>query len=116
MASPEEIGKALQQEIERLRVKEEEQQKTINALKQEFTDANTSLDPEAVAKVARKAIIDIMPKAIIQLGQLIEYAESESVRAGLSKFVIACGLDKSKFEDVGTGSLAALVKELAKND
>lgn len=103
----------MQAELERLRRKDEEQTRTIQSLKEEFTDANS---PEAISQVARKAIIDIMPKAIIQMGLLIEYAESESVRASLSRFVIACGLDPSKFEDKGSESLAALVKELAKND
>jgi hypothetical protein len=113
MASPEEIAQAMQQELKRLQQKDEESTRTINALREEFANAN---DPEQVSQVARKAIIDIMPLAITQMRTLIEYAESESVRASLSRFVIACGLDKSKFEDSSTESLAALVKELAKND
>jgi len=113
MASSEEIAKVMQAELERLRKKDEESTKTINALQQEFSQAN---DPEAITQVARKAIIDIMPVAIVQMKALIECAESESVRASLSRFVIACGLDKTKFEDSNSESLAALVKELAKND
>lgn len=106
-------AKILQDEIERLRQKEAKQAETLKALQEEFADAN---DPEAIVIKARKAIKDLMPVAITQMGILIEHAESESVRASLSKFVVAAGLDKSKFEDDSSSTLQELLKQLANND
>jgi len=108
--SPEESGDLLKQEIARLRAKELSQQETIEALKSEFADA---VDSEAISRTARKAIRDLMPQAIVQMGMLINNAESESVRASLSRFVIAVGLDKAKIEDSDSQELRTLLKDLA---
>lgn len=111
--APEDHAKLLQEELARIRAREEELERTRKALAEEFADAN---DPDAIAKVARNAIKRIMPKAITQMEQLIEYAESESVRASLARFVIAAGLDKTKFEDSSSSELKELLKQLAAND
>ena len=109
----EDYANSLQAEIDRLRRKEEENEKTLKALHEEFANAN---DPDAIAQVARKAIVDTMPQAIATMRELVEHAESESVRASLARFVVAAGLDKSKFEDSSSSDLKELLKQLAAND
>lgn len=113
MSEPNEYANLLQQEIARLREREQENTKTIEALKQEFADSE---NPDDIVKIARKAIRTLMPRAIVELGNLIDGAESEAVRGNLSKFVVSVGLDKSKFEDDSAGSLKTLLEGLAKND
>lgn len=108
--TPEESAKILQEEIARLRAREEETERTRKALLEEFSKAN---DPDEVANVARNAIRDLMADAVLQMGFLINHAESESVRASLSKFVVATGLDKNKFEDQSSSDLRELLKQLS---
>lgn len=108
--SPEDSANILKQEIERLRTRERELEDSRKALQQEFAKAN---DPESVVKTAREAIRDIIPDAVIQLKTLINHAESESVRASLSKFVISAGLDKGKFEDDSGSELKDLLAKLS---
>lgn len=111
--TPEESAKILQEEMARLRAKEEELDNTRKALQSEFAAAN---DPDKVANAARNAIRDIMPDAVIQMKTLVNYAESESVRASLAKFIIATGLDKTKFEDGSSSDLKDLLAQLTAND
>jgi hypothetical protein len=111
--TPEESAKLLQQELARLQAKEEELEKTRKALQQEFSQAN---DPDEVANVARNAIREIMPDAVMQMKTLVNFAESESVRASLARFIIATGLDKNKFEDGSNSDLKDLLKQLSAND
>jgi hypothetical protein len=111
--TPEDSARILQEELARLAKKEDELDKTRKALQSEFAKAT---NPDDIANVDRNAIRDIMPDAVMQLKTLINYAESESVRASLSKFVIATGLDKSKIEDGSSSDLNELLKQLAAND
>lgn len=111
--TPEDSARILQEELARLKKKEDDLDNTRQALQQEFAKAT---NPDDIANVARNAIRDIMPDAVMQLKTLINYAESESVRASLSKFVIATGLDKSKIEDASSSDLNRLLEQLAQND
>lgn len=108
--SPEDHGELLKAEIERLKRERDEEAKARRALIQEFSNA---ADADDIARKARNAIRDLMPDAIIEAQKLIKYAESESVRASLSKFVISVGLDKAKFEDDSAGELKKLFENMS---
>lgn len=56
------------------------------ALEQEFENADPN-DP-VTAEKARKHVISLVPDATTQAKHLLNHAESESIRAGLAKFII----------------------------
>jgi len=82
------------------------------ALRQEFAKAGTY---EETVEVAKNAIADLLELSITTTKQLIASADSESVRASLSKFVIDSVLT-GKLDAKADASIADLIKKLADND
>jgi hypothetical protein len=108
---PEQVAALLQEELNKERNARLELERTRDALVQEFSKANTH---DEVLEVAQKGIKDLLPDAILQMGHLLQHAESESVRAGLSKYITDSVLTH-KIEGEGNSEIKNLLKELANN-
>ena len=82
------------------------------ALQQEFAKADTY---EETVEVAKRAIADLLELSITTTRILISSADSESVRANLSKFVIDSVLS-GKLDSNTDNSIRSLLSKLADND
>ena len=103
-----ELGKLLEKERNRVT----ELEANNRALVAEFSKADSYED---TLKIAREAIKDILPLAITTVKSLIASADSESVRASLSKYVMDTVLS-NKLDSGSNSDVADLLKNLAKND
>jgi hypothetical protein len=97
---------ATQQHIEHI-ARMEDLERSIaeaNAVKSEFDAA----DPDAVetAEAVRAHVVELVPDAKIVIKELLLHADSEAVRAGLAKFVMAAGMkalqDKGDRDELGS--------------
>ena len=111
MLDPEQVASLLNEELESERAKSAELERSKQALIEEFNKANTH---DEVLEAAQKGIKDLLPKAILQMGHLLQYAESESVRASLSKYITDTVITH-KIEGEGTSEIKTLLKQLANN-
>lgn len=110
--NPDDISRMLQEELENERKAREDAEATNRALIEEFSKANTH---DEVLEVAQKGIKDILPDAITQIRHLVKYSDSDSVRAGLSKYIVDTVLTH-KVEGEGNSEIKELIRQLADND
>lgn len=101
----------LQQALEAERIKSERLEIDKAALVAEFSKAGTYAEQLEIAKEAIKAIL---PTAIATLEDLISNANSESVRASLSKYVMDAVLSGS-LDRNSDASVADLLLKLSEN-
>lgn len=111
--APEEKADALKQALEEQRLINERLQKDNKALAEEF--ANAGGDYEATVEVARKGLAGMLELAVTTAESLLLNAESESVRASMSKFVIDTVIS-GKLDAQPEGEIKNLLKKLADND
>lgn len=78
-------AESLQDILDDERKRREEAEKNLKALVEEFTSCN---DFDDVRKKFREKVAEIAPVALTNIIQLMNNAESESVRAGLNKWVL----------------------------
>lgn len=90
--SEQELRKELEKEYEANLA--EEIARTRKAIHEEFADANPD-DPETGEK-ARNNLITLVPDAKETIAFLMIHGESESVRAGLAKYVFDHAIGKEK--------------------
>lgn len=81
------------------------------ALEEEFSTKNLD-DPETAA-AAKAHVLETVPDAATQLKWLIRHAESESIRANLSKWVLDLAMQAAK-KGEGDDALSTLLSELQK--
>jgi hypothetical protein len=95
---------------------QEELQAYRQALKSEYGELG-ELDPDDPATVlrVRSRLLQLVPDAATTMKQLINFADSEAVRANLSKFVFQEAMGRAKSE-AEKDSLADLLKAVAKKD
>lgn len=79
------------------------------ALKEEF--ANLDPNDASTAAAARKHVVALVPVAATQLEYLIQHAESETVRAGLVKYVFDITV-KQAISEAGDDEMSSLIKRL----
>lgn len=107
---PDEQKKAanlLQQIVEEQQAKIDEQEQYMKALVEEFTSCS---DFDDVRKKFREEIKRFAPAALVNIINLSNNAESESVRANLNKWVLEWAMS-DKIDTQGS-ELAGLLKEL----
>lgn len=110
--APEEKASELARLLEEERLKSERLAKDNQALKEEFAKAETY---EETVEVARKGIANMLELAVTTAENLLLNAESESVRASLSKYVIDTVVS-GKLDAQPEGEIKNLLKKLAEND
>lgn len=103
----------IQQELARAQAELTRTQNERDALRQEFQSESTFEEVIAVAK--REFKDSIAPDAINQIKFLINNAESESVRASLSKWTLDLILS-NKIEGNPDDTFGKLLKGLTKSD
>lgn len=108
--SPEEIAASLKAELDAVREREEKLKADNQALIDEFSNAGTA---DEVLKTTQNQVKDMVPTALGTIKQLMETGETESVRAGLAKFVVSAVLD-SKTDPEGTSEIREFLKSLQK--
>lgn len=86
----------------------EQTQLEMEALQAEFNVIN----PESNAESIRKALVAAAPQAIQQIITLSHYAESESVRANTSKYIIDVASGKNQIGDQTETELTKLLRDL----
>lgn len=86
------------------------------AMQQEFNQIADNGDDESSPEAVRKAIIVAAPRAIQEIITLSTMAESESVRANTSKYIIDVAMGKIKIGDTDQDNLNKLLNELMGND
>lgn len=101
----------LQQALVAEQAKVQQLAQANRALIEEFSKADTY---EEQLEIAKKAIKDILPKAIETVNELIISGESESVRASLSKYVLDSVLS-GKLDKSADNEIAGLLRLLADN-
>lgn len=103
----------LQQALEAERLKSQQLDNANRALVQEFSKADTY---EEQLEIAKKAIKDILPKAIETVNELIiDDATPAGVRAGLSKYILDSVLS-GKLDRSTDAEVAGLLMALREND
>lgn len=112
MTDPNVLANMLQEELEKERKAREDAEAANKALVEEFAKANT---PDEVLEVAQKGIKDLLPSAIGTMRHLLEYSESDSVKASLSKYITESVLTH-KVEGDGNNEIKELLKQLTDND
>lgn len=110
--APEDKAAELQRIINEERAKSAELQSDMQALREEFANADTY--DETVA-VARKGIANMLELAVTTAERLLANATSESVQSSMSKFVIETVLS-GKLDAQPEGEIRELIKRLAGND
>lgn len=108
MSSMDETVNRLQEEVRKEREMREQLQADNKAIKEEFGKANNQ---EEAVEIARRFIEESLPEAIITMRSLMANSTSDSVRSGLSKYVVDIVLHR-KHEDSDTGGLKDLLKSL----
>lgn len=101
----------LQQVVAEQENKLKEQEKYMKALVEEFTSTS---DFEEVRQKFREKLKEFAPAALINIINLANNAESESVRANLNKWVLDWAMS-DKIENTGS-DLAKLLKDLQTKD
>lgn len=101
----------LQQALEAERNKSQQLANDKKALVEEFSKAGSY---EEQLELAKKALKDILPKAIETVNELIISGESESVRASLSKYILDSVLS-GKLDKSTDAEVAGLLRALADN-
>jgi hypothetical protein len=81
------------------------------ALEEEFATKNLD-DPETAA-AAKAHVLESVPDAATQLKWLIRHADSENIRANLSKWVLELAM-KAANKDEGDDALTQLLSQLQK--
>lgn len=112
MNDPNHTASLLQQELENERNMREEAERANKALVEEFSKANTQ---DEVLEVAQKGIKDLLPTAIKTMRDLLNHSDSDSVKAGLSKYITDTVLTH-KIEGEGNSEIKELLKQLQDND
>ena len=86
------------------------------SLQEEYGELG-ELDPDdpATADKVRGKLLKLVPDAYTTMQQLLNHADSETVRAGLAKFVFTEAIGKAKTQDE-EDSLRDLLKGLKAND
>lgn len=97
----------LQQVVDEQQAKIEEQDKYMKALVEEFSSCG---DFDDVRKKFREEIKKFAPAALVNIMNMANNAESESVRANLNKWVLEWAMS-DKIDTQGS-ELAGLLKEL----
>lgn len=100
---------SLQQIIEQEREKRIEAENFAKALVEEFTSCN---DFDEVRQKFREKIRDVAPRALINIVDLADNAESESVKASMNKWILEWAM--SDKIDGGDSELKNLLKGLEK--
>jgi sugar-specific transcriptional regulator TrmB len=108
MSSMDETVNRLQEEVRKEQELRRQLEADNKAIKEEFSKANTA---EEAVETARKFIEESLPEAIITMRSLMANSTSDSVRSGLSKYVVDIVLHR-KHEDSDTGGLKDLLKSL----
>lgn len=83
------------------------------SLEEEFANANP--DDPATAEKARNKMLELVPAAGETIAHLLNFAQSESVRASLAKYVFDHAIGKDKVVS-SEDALDKLVRDLTKND
>lgn len=105
----------LQQIVDQERLRNQELLEANKALVEEFSKADTY---EEQTQVAKNAICDILPSAIINMKQILGDNKNENTvgtRASLSKYVLETVLG-GKLDKAGESAVGELLKKLAEND
>lgn len=110
--NPEEVAAFLSNELDKERMLREDAEAANRALIEEFSKAGTM---DEVLEVAQKGIKDLLPIAIATMRNLLTSSDSDSVRAGLSKYVTDTVLTH-KVEGEGNKEIRDLIAGLAAND
>jgi hypothetical protein len=84
-----------------------------NARAEEFTDADPT--KAETAEAVRAHVVEMVPQAKTAILDLLLHAESEAVRAGLAKFVMAAGM-KALEGDKEADEWATLIKKIGKEN
>jgi sugar-specific transcriptional regulator TrmB len=106
--SMDETVNRLQEEVRKEQELRRQLEADNKAIKEEFSKANNA---EEAVETARKFIEESLPEAIITMRSLMASSTSDSVRSGLSKYVVDIVLHR-KHEDSDTGGLKDLLKSL----
>lgn len=86
VSAEEKYNADLQKEVEKLALYKQ-------AIEEEFKNMNVD-DPETHKKVA-STVHELIPQAAFTVALLMEHAQSESVRAGLAKWVLQTGMQSA---------------------
>lgn len=101
-------AKMLQEQLDVTREELKRSEREKKALVAEFAAADTYED---TLRIAKEAIADMLGLAITTTKQLLANAESESVRASLSKYVMDTVIS-GKLDDATDESLSKILQEL----
>jgi hypothetical protein len=109
--NPDEEGLSLEEKYNRTLANE------LHEMHKRFTEefAGVDSDDPVVANKARAQVIELVPKAAVSISTLILHAESETVRANLSKWVFEVAM-KAANEGGTDSELVKLFEELRAKD